>query len=142
MKIEGLAAIVTGGASGLGGATARMLADKGARVTIFDLNPELGEQHAADIGGRFQSVNVADDEAVAAANDTDSGLAAYFYTRDVGRIFRVMEGLEYGMVGVNTGLISTELAPFGGIKESGNSREGSHHGIEEFMEMKYLCMSV
>ncbi|MCP1201019.1 NAD-dependent succinate-semialdehyde dehydrogenase [Notoacmeibacter sp. MSK16QG-6] len=82
-----------------------------------------------------------EDEAVAAANDTDSGLAAYFYTRDVGRIFRVMEGLEYGMVGVNTGLISTELAPFGGIKESGNSREGSHHGIEEFTELKYGCIA-
>ncbi|WP_193174610.1 NAD-dependent succinate-semialdehyde dehydrogenase [Oricola nitratireducens] len=82
-----------------------------------------------------------EDEVVAAANDTDSGLAAYFYTRDVGRIFRVMENLEYGMVGVNTGLISTELAPFGGIKESGNSREGSHHGIEEFTELKYGCIA-
>jgi succinate-semialdehyde dehydrogenase/glutarate-semialdehyde dehydrogenase len=86
---------------------------------------------------KFQS----EDEAVTAANDTDSGLAAYFYTRDIGRIFRVMEGLEYGMVGVNTGLISTELAPFGGIKESGNSREGSHHGIEEFTELKYGCIA-
>ena len=82
-----------------------------------------------------------EDEVVAAANDTDSGLAAYFYTRDVGRIFRVMEALEYGMVGVNTGLISTELAPFGGIKESGNSREGSHYGIEEFTEIKYGCIA-
>lgn len=82
-----------------------------------------------------------EEEVIAAANDTDSGLAAYFYTRDVGRTFRVMEGLEYGMVGVNTGLISTELAPFGGIKESGNSREGSHHGIEEFTELKYGCIA-
>ncbi|WP_293288977.1 NAD-dependent succinate-semialdehyde dehydrogenase [Oricola sp.] len=82
-----------------------------------------------------------EDEVVAAANDTDSGLAAYFYTRDVGRIFRVMEGLEYGMVGVNTGLISTELAPFGGVKESGNSREGSHHGLLEFTELKYGCIA-
>lgn len=81
-----------------------------------------------------------EDEVVAAANDTDSGLAAYFYARDVGRVYRVLERLEYGMVGVNTGLISTELAPFGGIKESGNSREGSHHGILEFTELKYACI--
>jgi succinate-semialdehyde dehydrogenase/glutarate-semialdehyde dehydrogenase len=79
-------------------------------------------------------------EVVAAANNTETGLAAYFYTRDAGRIFRVMERLEYGMVGVNTGLISTELAPFGGVKESGNSREGSHHGILEFTELKYACI--
>ncbi|CDX32193.1 succinate-semialdehyde dehydrogenase I, NADP-dependent [Mesorhizobium plurifarium] len=81
-----------------------------------------------------------EDEVVAAANGTESGLAAYFYTRDVGRMFRVLERLEYGMVGVNTGLISTELAPFGGVKESGNSREGSHHGILEFTELKYACI--
>jgi succinate-semialdehyde dehydrogenase/glutarate-semialdehyde dehydrogenase len=81
-----------------------------------------------------------DDEVVAAANDTETGLAAYFYARDVGRIYRVMERLEYGMVGINTGLISTELAPFGGVKESGNSREGSSHGILEFTELKYACM--
>lgn len=79
-------------------------------------------------------------EVIAAANDTETGLAAYFYARDVGRIFRVMEGLEYGMVGINTGLISTELAPFGGVKESGNSREGSQHGILEFTELKYACI--
>nr|WP_295886498.1 NAD-dependent succinate-semialdehyde dehydrogenase [uncultured Devosia sp.] len=81
-----------------------------------------------------------EDEVVAAANDTDTGLAAYFYARDVSRIFRVMERLEYGMVGINTGLISTELAPFGGVKESGNSREGSSHGILEFTELKYACV--
>jgi len=79
-----------------------------------------------------------EDEVVAKANDTEFGLAAYLYTRDIGRIFRVSEALEYGMVGINSGLISTELAPFGGVKESGNSREGSHHGIEEFVEKKYL----
>lgn len=81
-----------------------------------------------------------EDEAIAAANATDTGLAAYFYTRDAARVFRVTERLEYGMVGVNTGLISTELAPFGGVKESGNSREGSHHGITEFLELKYACI--
>jgi len=81
-----------------------------------------------------------DDEVIVAANDTETGLAAYFYSRDVARIFRVMERLEYGMVGINTGLISTELAPFGGVKESGNSREGSAHGLLEFTELKYACL--
>ncbi len=82
-----------------------------------------------------------EDEAIATANDTPSGLASYFYTNDLGRAWRVSEALEYGMVGVNEGVISTELAPFGGVKESGLGREGSHHGIEEFVEMKYIMMS-
>jgi succinate-semialdehyde dehydrogenase / glutarate-semialdehyde dehydrogenase len=81
-----------------------------------------------------------EDQVIAAANDTETGLAAYFYSTNVNRIFRVLERLEYGMVGVNTGLISTELAPFGGVKESGNSREGSSHGITEFTELKYACI--
>jgi succinate-semialdehyde dehydrogenase/glutarate-semialdehyde dehydrogenase len=78
-------------------------------------------------------------EAIALANDTEFGLAAYFYGRDVGRVWRVAEALESGMVGINTGLISTEVAPFGGVKESGVGREGSRYGIEEFVEIKYLC---
>ena len=73
------------------------------------------------------------------ANDTEFGLAAYFYGRDIGRVWRVAEALEYGIVGINTGLISTEVAPFGGVKESGLGREGSKYGIEEFLEIKYLC---
>jgi succinate-semialdehyde dehydrogenase/glutarate-semialdehyde dehydrogenase len=77
---------------------------------------------------------------VDAANDTEFGLASYFYSRDIGRIFRVGEALEYGMVGINTGLISTEHVPFGGVKQSGLGREGSHHGIDEYVEMKYLCL--
>lgn len=81
-----------------------------------------------------------DEEAVKMANDTEFGLASYFYTRDIGRVWRVAEALEYGMVGINTGLISTEVAPFGGVKESGIGREGSKYGIEEFVEVKYLCM--
>lgn len=85
---------------------------------------------------RFES----DEEVIAKANDTAFGLAAYFYTRDVARVFRVAERLEYGMVGINSGAISTELAPFGGIKESGNSREGSHHGIDEYVEKKYALV--
>ncbi len=82
------------------------------------------------------------DEVIAMANDTIFGLAAYFYAKDLSRVYKVAEELEYGIVGVNTGIISTEVAPFGGIKQSGLGREGSHHGIEEFLEMKYICMSV
>jgi succinate-semialdehyde dehydrogenase/glutarate-semialdehyde dehydrogenase len=80
-----------------------------------------------------------DEEAVQFSNDTEFGLASYFFSRDVGRIWRVAEALEYGMVGINTGLISTEVAPFGGMKQSGLGREGSHYGIDEFLEVKYLC---
>ncbi len=83
-----------------------------------------------------------EEEIIALANDTIFGLASYFYARDIGRITRVQEALDYGMVGVNTGLISTEVAPFGGVKQSGLGREGSHHGIEDYMEMKYICLSV
>ncbi|NMQ17841.1 NADP-dependent succinate-semialdehyde dehydrogenase [Candidatus Competibacter phosphatis] len=79
-------------------------------------------------------------DAILMANDTEFGLASYFYSRDIGRVWRVSEALEYGMVGVNTGLISTEIAPFGGMKESGLGREGSKYGIEEYLEIKYLCM--
>jgi succinate-semialdehyde dehydrogenase/glutarate-semialdehyde dehydrogenase len=79
-------------------------------------------------------------EAVQMANDTEYGLAAYFYTRDIGRVWRMSEALEYGMVGANTGIISTEVAPFGGMKQSGLGREGSKYGIEEFLEVKYVCM--
>jgi len=81
-------------------------------------------------------------DAIALANDTEFGLAAYFYGRDIGRIWRVAEALEYGIVGINTGLISTEVAPFGGVKESGLGREGSKYGMEEFLEIKYLCMGI
>jgi succinate-semialdehyde dehydrogenase / glutarate-semialdehyde dehydrogenase len=81
-----------------------------------------------------------DAEAIKMANDTEFGLAAYFYTRDIGRVWRVAEALEYGIVGINEGIISTEIAPFGGVKESGIGREGSKYGIEEFLEVKYLCM--
>ncbi|MDO5527786.1 MAG: NAD-dependent succinate-semialdehyde dehydrogenase [Paracoccus sp. (in: a-proteobacteria)] len=83
-----------------------------------------------------------EDEAIALANDTIFGLAAYFYARDVGRVTRVQEALEYGIVGVNTGIISTEVAPFGGVKQSGLGREGSRHGLDEFTELKYICLSI
>ena len=79
-------------------------------------------------------------EAIDMANDTEFGLASYFYTNDINRIWRVSEALEYGMVGVNEGVISNEVAPFGGVKESGLGREGSHYGIDDFLELKYICM--
>jgi succinate-semialdehyde dehydrogenase / glutarate-semialdehyde dehydrogenase len=81
-----------------------------------------------------------DDEAIKMSNDTEFGLAAYFFSRDIGRIWKVAEGIEYGMVGINTGLISTEVAPFGGVKESGLGREGSKYGIEDYLVVKYLCL--
>ena len=87
---------------------------------------------------RFQT----EAEVIDAANDTEFGLASYVYTRDMGRVWRVMEGLDYGMVGINTGLISTEVAPFGGVKQSGIGREGSRHGIEDYLELKYACLAV
>jgi len=74
------------------------------------------------------------------ANDTEFGLAAYFYSRDIGRVWKTAEQLEYGIIGINEGIISTEVAPFGGMKESGLGREGSKYGIEEYVEIKYLCM--
>jgi len=83
-----------------------------------------------------------EDEVIEMANDTIFGLASYFYANDLSRVYKVAEALEYGIVGVNTGIISTEVAPFGGVKQSGLGREGSHHGIEEYLEMKYVCMSV
>ena len=83
-----------------------------------------------------------EEEALARANDTEFGLAAYFYARDLGRVWRVAEAIESGIVGINTGIISTEVAPFGGVKESGIGREGSKYGIEDFLEVKYMCMGV
>ncbi len=132
--------------------------DKGARIVIggkrhelggsffeptviADATPEMTLAREETFGPvapifRFES----DDEAIAMANDTEFGLAAYFYSRDNGRIWRVAEAIEYGIVGINEGIISTEVAPFGGMKESGIGREGSHYGIDEFLEVKYLCI--
>ncbi|MEM6939097.1 MAG: NAD-dependent succinate-semialdehyde dehydrogenase [Pseudomonadota bacterium] len=87
---------------------------------------------------KFETV----EDVIAMANDTIFGLASYFYAKDLSRVYQLSEALEYGIVGVNTGIISTEVAPFGGVKQSGLGREGSHHGIEDYLEMKYICMSV
>jgi len=111
-------------------------------VTVLtDVTPDMaihGEEIFGPVAPLFRFST--EDEAVAMANDTEYGLAAYFYAADMGRTWRVSEGLEYGMVGVNTGLISTEVAPFGGFKESGIGREGSHHGLDEYLETKYVAI--
>ena len=111
-------------------------------TVLADVTPEMAVAREETFGPvaplfAFDS----EEEAIRMANDTEFGLAAYFFSRDVGRIFRVAEALEYGMVGINTGTMSNELAPFGGIKQSGNGREGSRYGIDEYLEMKYLCLA-
>jgi succinate-semialdehyde dehydrogenase/glutarate-semialdehyde dehydrogenase len=83
-----------------------------------------------------------EEEVIAMANNTEYGLGSYFYAKDLSRVFRVAEALEYGMVGINTGLITTEVAPFGGIKQSGQGREGSKYGLDDYVEIKYLCLSI
>jgi len=107
---------------------------------LADVNPQMliaREETFGPVAPLFRFKHDAD--AIAMSNDTEFGLASYFYGRDVARVWRAAEGLEYGMVGINTGLISTEVAPFGGVKESGLGREGSKYGIEDYLEVKYLC---
>ncbi len=109
---------------------------------LVEVTPDMDVSHEETFGPlaplyRFGS----DEEGIAMANDTEFGLAAYFYANDLKRVWKVAEGLESGIVGINTGLISTEVAPFGGVKESGVGREGSHYGIDDYVEIKYLCMS-
>jgi succinate-semialdehyde dehydrogenase/glutarate-semialdehyde dehydrogenase len=110
-------------------------------TVLANVTPAMKITHEETFGPvaplyRFKAEN----ELIGLANNTEYGLAAYFYSRDIGRIWRVAEGLESGIVGINVGIISTEVAPFGGVKESGIGREGSKYGIEEFLEVKYLCM--
>lgn len=112
-------------------------------TVLCDVTPEMLVARDETFGPlapifRFQT----EAEAIAMANDTEFGLASYLYTRDLGRAWRVSEALEYGMVGVNEGIISTEIAPFGGIKESGTGREGSKYGIDDYLEMKYMCLGI
>ncbi|MDP3669091.1 MAG: NADP-dependent succinate-semialdehyde dehydrogenase [Telluria sp.] len=109
-------------------------------TVLADVTPEMDVASEETFGPvaplfRFRS----EQDAIRMANDTEHGLASYFYSRDVGRVWRVAEALEYGMVGINEGLISTEVAPFGGIKQSGLGREGSKYGIDDYLELKYLC---
>ena len=109
---------------------------------VADVTPDMRMAREEIFGPVAPLFRFKDDaEAIRLANDTEFGLASYFYARDVGRIFRVSDALEYGMVGVNTGLISTEIAPFGGVKSSGLGREGSRHGLDDYLEMKYVCLA-
>jgi succinate-semialdehyde dehydrogenase/glutarate-semialdehyde dehydrogenase len=119
--------------------------DKGGQyfqpTVLADVKTNMKVTHEETFGPvaplyRFKT----EQELLKLANDTEFGLAAYFYSRDIGRVWRVAEGLESGIVGINVGIISTEVAPFGGVKESGIGREGSKYGIEEFLEVKYLCL--
>jgi succinate-semialdehyde dehydrogenase/glutarate-semialdehyde dehydrogenase len=121
------------------------LPDKGARffapTVLRDATSDMLCAREETFGPVAPVIRFKDEaEVVAAANDTEFGLASYFYSRDIGRVFRVGEALEYGMVGINTGLISVAEVPFGGVKQSGLGREGSRHGIEDYVEMKYLCL--
>ncbi|HZW23082.1 NAD-dependent succinate-semialdehyde dehydrogenase [Noviherbaspirillum sp.] len=112
-------------------------------TVLADVTPDMRVAQEEIFGPVAPVLRFKDDnEAIAMANDTESGLAAYFYTRDITRAWRVAEALEYGMVGLNTGLISNEVAPFGGVKQSGFGREGSRYGIDEYLEIKYLCVQV
>jgi succinate-semialdehyde dehydrogenase/glutarate-semialdehyde dehydrogenase len=129
------ARIVTGGARHSRGGTffqPTLLADVPHDALIFR------EETFGPVAPLFRFKT--EEEAIQLANDTEFGLASYFYARDIGRIFRVAEGLEYGMIGINEGIISTEVAPFGGVKSSGLGREGSHQGIDEYLEVKYLAI--
>lgn len=110
-------------------------------TVLADVTPDMAVAREETFGPLAPLFRFKDEaEAIRMANDTEYGLASYFYSRDIGRIWRVAEALEYGMVGINEGLISTEVAPFGGVKYSGLGREGSKYGIDEYLEIKYLCM--
>jgi succinate-semialdehyde dehydrogenase/glutarate-semialdehyde dehydrogenase len=110
-------------------------------TVLGDVTPAMTIAHEETFGPVAPLFRFRDEaHAVALANDTAFGLAAYFYGRDLARVWRVAEALEYGIVGVNTGVISTEVAPFGGVKESGLGREGSKYGLDEFLELKYVCL--
>jgi succinate-semialdehyde dehydrogenase/glutarate-semialdehyde dehydrogenase len=112
-------------------------------TVLADVTPDMQICHEETFGPVAPVVKFeTEDEALRLANDSEFGLASYFYARDVGRVWRVAEGLEAGMVGVNTGLISTEVAPFGGVKQSGLGREGSRHGLDDYMEIKYICLGL
>ncbi|MET0048523.1 MAG: NADP-dependent succinate-semialdehyde dehydrogenase [Sedimenticola sp.] len=110
---------------------------------ITDVNPDMlcaSEETFGPLAPLFRFTT--EEEAITMANDTEYGLAAYFYSNDLGRVWRVSEALEYGMVGINAGILSTAVAPFGGVKQSGIGREGSRYGLDEYLEIKYLCMDI
>ena len=132
---KGARLVAGGGRHGLGGTFFEP-------TILADVTPGMAVAREETFGPlapvfRFKT----DEQAVQMANDTEFGLAAYFYARDVGRVWRIAEALEYGILGINTGIISTEVAPFGGVKESGIGREGSKYGIEDYLEIKYMCLA-
>ena len=134
-------AIANGASAVIGGARAAQGGSFVQPTVLTEVTPRMRVFREEIFGPvapliRFET----EDEAIRLANDTEFGLASYFYARDVGRIWRVAEGLEYGIVGINEGIVSNEMAPFGGVKESGNGREGSKYGMDDYLEIKYLCM--
>jgi succinate-semialdehyde dehydrogenase / glutarate-semialdehyde dehydrogenase len=135
--LAGGATLLTGGKrSGLGGTWFEP-------TVVANVTPAMKLCREETFGPLAGVVRFTDEaEAIALANDSEFGLAAYFYSRDLSRVWRVAEALEAGIVGINTGLISTEVAPFGGVKQSGLGREGSRHGLDDYMELKYLCMGI
>ncbi|WP_260927701.1 NAD-dependent succinate-semialdehyde dehydrogenase [Novosphingobium sp. 9] len=141
---EHLADATSGGAKVLAGGERSPLGGTYFTPTVVsDVTPQMKlarEETFGPLAGLIRFTEEA--EGVRLANDTEFGLASYFYARDLSRVWRVAEALEAGMVGINTGLISTEVAPFGGVKQSGLGREGSRHGLEDYMEIKYLCMGI
>lgn len=134
-------AVAKGARIVLGGARHELGGSFFQPTILADVTPEMlvaREETFGPVAPLFRFTS--DEEAIRMANDTEFGLASYFYSRDINRVWRVAEALEYGMVGINTGLVSTEVAPFGGVKESGIGREGSKYGIDEFIVVKYLCI--
>ena len=141
---EHLADALAGGATLLTGGKRHVLGGTFYEPTVVaNVTPDMKLSREETFGPLAGVIRFKDEaEAIALANDTEFGLAAYFYARDLGRVWRVAEALESGIVGINTGIISTEVAPFGGVKMSGLGREGSRHGLDDYMELKYLCMGI
>jgi len=144
-KVEDhLADALAGGAKVLVGGKRSPLGGTFFMPTVLsDVKPGMKIAHEETFGPLAGVIRFTDEaDAVAQANDSEFGLASYFYARDLSRVWRVAEALEAGIIGINTGVISTEVAPFGGVKQSGLGREGSRHGLDDYMEIKYLCMGI
>ncbi|HGK7519473.1 TPA: aldehyde dehydrogenase family protein, partial [Klebsiella pneumoniae] len=141
---EHIADAIAKGAKVVTGGKPHALGGNFFQPTILVNVPDSGKVAKEETFGPLAPLFRFKDEAdvIAQANDTEFGLAAYFYARDLSRVFRVGEALEYGIIGINTGIISTEVAPFGGVKASGLGREGSKYGIEDYLEIKYMCIGL
>jgi succinate-semialdehyde dehydrogenase/glutarate-semialdehyde dehydrogenase len=141
---EHLTDAIAGGATVLAGGARSSLGGTYFEPTVLaGVTADMKIAHEETFGPLAGVIRFTDEaDAIAQANNSEFGLASYFYARDIGRVWRVAEALEAGMVGINTGLISTEVAPFGGVKQSGLGREGSRHGLDDYMEVKYLCIGI